>query len=140
MENKWKLSLLIWQRKVTTTKTSLFYKLNEIHILRQKYEFCHKPSTISRIKIIQSRKNDHFVCLLSNYLLKSNTYTANLCNQSATVVQLIVAITATFSVCNFWLQSLQIIGCKVKVHLLQWWPIETGRQRLLLCLYNHWVY
>ena len=44
--------------------------------------------------------------------------TANLCNQSATVVQLIVAITATFSFCNFWWQSLQIIGCKVKVHLL----------------------
>ena len=45
-------------------------------------------------------------------------YTANLCNQTATVVQLTVAITATFSFCNFWLQSVQLIGCKVKVHLL----------------------
>ena len=45
-------------------------------------------------------------------------YTTNIYNQSATVVQLILAIIATFSFYNVWLQSLQISGCKVKVHLL----------------------
>ena len=44
--------------------------------------------------------------------------TANICNQSATVVQLIVAKIATFSFCNFWLPSLLIVGCKVNIHLM----------------------
>ena len=52
------------------------------------------------------------------FLLKIQHHTANICNKSATTVQFIVAKTATFSFCNFWLQSLQIVGCKVNMQLI----------------------
>ena len=79
-------------------------------IKASKLEHVQVCLVVRRLKTCASRSLLKFLLLL--------WYTANLCNQSATVVRLIGAINATFSFCNFWLQSLQLIGCKVNVHLL----------------------